>query len=335
MNKQTKTKNKIKIIVIAGPTAAGKSDFAVYVAKKINPLTCGEIVSADSRQVYTGMDIGTGKVPRDKILKSKSKKLTADEYVYKGVPHHLLDVANPKKVFTVAQYKKLADKKIKEITKRGNIPIICGGTGFYIDAVVSGQIFPEVPPNNALRKKLALLSITELFEKLQKLDKVRAGNIDKNNPVRLIRAIEIATALGKVPKLNTLVEGSNSPYEVLYVGLTLPDEVLKQNIYTRLHKRIKAGMVKEVEKLHTPPAGGGVSWKRMEDLGLEYRYIAHYLQGKLEIERNKNISKKESTKLVKQLLAETLEKLNTEIWHYAKRQKTWFKRNKDIVLVDP
>ena len=305
MKRQTKT----KIIVIAGPTATGKSDFAVAVAKKIN----GEVISADSRQVYTGMDIGTGKITVREMH---------------NIPHHLLDVITPKKTFTVAQYKKLADKKIREITKRGSVAIICGGTGFYIDTVTTGQTLPEVPPNVALRKKLALLSTTQLFEKLKKLDKNRAENIDKNNPVRLIRAIEIATALGHVPALSKSDLGK---YDVLYIGLTLPDEVLKQNIYKRLHKRIKAGMVKEVEKLHA----SGVSWKRMDDLGLEYRYIAHYIQGKNEIEKNKNISKKESAKLVKQLLTETLEKLNTEIWHYAKRQKTWFKRNNDIIWIDP
>jgi len=309
MKQQTKT----KVIVIAGPTATGKSDFAVQVAKKIN----GEIISADSRQVYTGMDIGTGKI-------------TVREM--RGIPHHLLDVIHPKKTFTVAQYKKLVDKKIQNITKHGSVAIICGGTGFYIDTVVGGQVYPEVPPNNALRKKLALLTTIELFEQLKKLDPVRAENIEKQNPVRLIRAIEIATTLGSVPPLKQNISINElSKYDVLYLGLNLPDEVLRENIHVRLHKRIKAGMVKEVEKLHT----SGVSWKRMDDLGLEYRYIAHYIQGRNEIEKDKNITKKESTKLIKQLLADTLEKLNTEIWHYAKRQKTWFKRNNDIIWIDP
>ena len=322
-NKKVSKKKKVlfkktKLIVIAGPTATGKSDFAVYVAKKINPPSGGEVISADSRQVYTGMDIGTGKI-------------TVCEM--RGVPHHLLDVIHPKKTFTVSDYKKIAEKKIKEITSRGKIPIMVGGTGFYIDTVTTGMVYPEVPPNKKLRAKLEKKSKEELFQILKKLDKKRAENIDKDNPVRLIRAIEIATALGAVPPLPKSDLGK---YDVLYIGLTLPDEVLKENIYKRLHKRIIAGMVKEVEKLHmSPPAGGGVSWKRMEDLGLEYRYIAQYIQGKNEIEKNKNISKKESAKLVKQLFAEILEKLNTEIWHYAKRQKTWFKRNKNIVWIDP
>ena len=126
---------KSKVIVILGTTATGKSDLAVKIAKKIK----GEIISADSRQVYIGLDIGTGKITQKEM---------------RGVPHHLLDVANPKHKFSVVQYKKLAEEKIKEIISRGNVPIICGGTGFYIDAITNGTIFPEVPPNKSLRKIL-------------------------------------------------------------------------------------------------------------------------------------------------------------------------------------
>ena len=277
-----------KIIVILGQTSTGKSDFAVEIAKKIS----GEIISADSRQVYRVMDLGTGKITKREM---------------RGVPHHLLDVASPKKVFSVSDYKKLTDKKIKEIIKRGKVPILCGGTGFYIDAVVSGTILPEVPPNLKLRATLAKKSAEVLFKMLKKLDPARAKNIDSKNPVRLIRAIEIAKALGKVPPRQDL-----GRYEVLKIGLTLPDEILKKRIYTRLLARLKKGMLKEIENLHK----SGVSWKRMNELGLEYRYGALYLQGK--------ITKKEM-----------IEKLNIESWHYAKRQKTWFKRDKDIIWIDP
>lgn len=281
-------KNRPKIIVILGQTSTGKSDFAVQIAKKVK----GEIISADSRQVYKGMDLGTGKITK---------------YEMQGIPHHLLDVANPKKVFSVSGYKKLADNKIKEILKRGKVPILCGGTGFYIDAVVNGTILPEVAPNAKLRAMLAKKSVVELFKMLKKLDPSRAKNIDSKNPVRLIRAIEIAKALGKVPKVK-----SGTEYDALKIGLTLPDEVLKKRIYARLLARIKKGMLKEIENLHK----SGVSWKRMNELGLEYRYGAMYLQGK--------ITKKEM-----------IEKLNTESWQYAKRQKTWFKRDKDTVWIDP
>ena len=281
-------KNRPKIIVILGQTSTGKSDFAVQIAKKVK----GEIISADSRQVYKGMDLGTGKITK---------------YEMQGIPHHLLDVANPKKVFSVSGYKKLADNKIKEILKRGKVPILCGGTGFYIDAVVNGTILPEVAPNAKLRAMLAKKSVVELFKMLKKIDASRDKNIDSKIPVRLIRAIEIAKALGKVPKVK-----SGTEYDALKIGLTLPDEVLKKRIYARLLARIKKGMLKEIENLHK----SGVSWKRMNELGLEYRYGAMYLQGK--------ITKKEM-----------IEKLNTESWQYAKRQKTWFKRDKDTVWIDP
>ena len=279
---------KPKIIVILGQTATGKSDFAVQIAKKID----GEIISADSRQVYKGMDLGTGKITKKEM---------------RGVPHYLLDVTSPKKVFSVSDFKKLADKKIEDILARGKTPIICGGTGFYIDAVVDGVVLPEVEPNEKLRSTLSKKSAEKLFEMLKKLDKNRAKNIDPKNKVRLIRAIEIAKALGKVPKIK-----SQSKYDVVKIGLTLPDEILKDKIKTRLLARIKKGMLREIKKLHD----GGISWKRMEMLGLEYRYGALYLQGKI----------------TKQ---EMIEKLNTEIWHYAKRQKTWFKRDKNTIWIDP
>src|SRR3989344_7957528 len=166
-----------KVVVILGQTATGKSNLAVKVAKKFN----GEVISADSRQVYKGLDIGTGKISRQEM---------------KDIPHHLLDVANPKKQFTVAEYQKKAMVAMADIVKRGKVPIICGGTGFYIDAVTKGLVLPEVPPNYVLRKNLALVSERVLMLKLKKLDPVRAQNIDPKNKVRLIRAIEIAKALG-------------------------------------------------------------------------------------------------------------------------------------------
>lgn len=281
---------KGKIIVILGQTSTGKSDFAVEIAKQID----GEIISADSRQIYKGMDLGTGKITKKEM---------------KGIPHHLLDIISPKKIFSVTDFQKKAFKTINEITKREKIPIICGGTGFYIDAVVNGVIFPEVPPNKELREKLSKKSTLELFEILKKLDKERALNIDAKNGVRLIRAIEIVKALGKVPKIKT---SSENNFDVIKIGLTIPDEILKEMIKKRMLLRIKKGMIKEVENLHN----SGISWKRMNDLGLEYRYVSIYLQNKITKD-------------------EMIEKLNTEIWHFAKRQKTWFKRDKSIIWINP
>ncbi|MES2023581.1 MAG: tRNA (adenosine(37)-N6)-dimethylallyltransferase MiaA [Patescibacteria group bacterium] len=279
---------KPKIIVILGPTSSGKSDLAVQIARKVN----GEVISADSRQVYKGLDIGSGKITKKEM---------------QGVPHHLLDVANPKNKFTVTDYKELANKKIEEIITRGNVPIICGGTGFYIDAVVNGIILPEVPPNEKLRKSLDEKSELELFKILKTLDKNRAKTIDAKNKIRLIRAIEIAKALGKVPK----IKKQNLPYEFTKIGLYVPKEILAEKIHTRLLARIKKGMLNEAKKLHKQ----GLSWKRMEELGLEYRYMALYLQKKI-------------TK------GEMLARLNSEIFKYSKRQMTWFKRDKEIKWID-
>ncbi|MFA6050089.1 MAG: tRNA (adenosine(37)-N6)-dimethylallyltransferase MiaA [Candidatus Paceibacterota bacterium] len=277
-----------KIIAIVGPTASGKSDLAVSVAKEFN----GEVISADSRQVYKGLDIGTGKISKKEM---------------KGVPHHLLDVVSPKKKFTVTDFKELADKAIKEILSRGKLPIICGGTGFYIDAVVQNILLPEVPPNKKLRKKLEAMNPEKLYVLLQKLDPRRAKEIDKKNLVRVMRAIEIAKALGKVPKAK-----SNPLYKTLTIGTKWEESELQKRIGIRLQRRMKTGMISEAKKLHE----SGLSWKRMQELGLEYRYLALYLQGKM--------SKSEMT-----------EKLETEIRQYAKRQMTWFKKNQKIIWIEP
>lgn len=285
-----------KIIVILGQTATGKSDFAVEVAHilKDTGLTA-EVISADSRQVYTGMNLGTGKITKKEMRR---------------IPHHLLDVASPSRVFSVAQFKKLTDKRLKEMAKNNIIPIICGGTGFYIDAVVDNILLPQVPPNKALRNKLAKYSAEQLYLELLSLDPIRAETIDPFNKVRLIRAIEIAQALGSVPVLTTSSTGGK--YDVLKIGLVVPDEVLKEKIHIRLLARIKKGMLREIQKLHND----GLSWKRLEMLGLEYRYGALYLQKKIAKD-------------------DMLTKLESEIWHYAKRQKTWFKRDTATVWIDP
>ncbi|MCX6756113.1 MAG: tRNA (adenosine(37)-N6)-dimethylallyltransferase MiaA [Candidatus Nomurabacteria bacterium] len=290
-------KGKTKIIVILGQTATGKSDFAVEIAKNIG----GEVISADSRQVYTGMDIGTGKITKKEM---------------QGVSHHLLDVASPTTIFSVSKFKKMADKKIIEISKNGHIPIICGGTGFYIDALIDNVILPSVKPDKKLRTELEKKSTDELYSILKELDENRAENIDKKNPVRLIRAIEIAKVLGSVPSIS---KNPESKYDVLKIGLALPDEILKERINKRLHARIKSGMIKEVQNLYDQ----NISWRKLENFGLEYRYCAQFLQGKFG-----DTKKKESKEKM-------IELLNTEIWHYAKRQKTWFKRDKDTIWINP
>ncbi|MDO8620650.1 MAG: tRNA (adenosine(37)-N6)-dimethylallyltransferase MiaA [bacterium] len=279
-----------KLLVILGQTAVGKSALGVALARKYN----GEIISADSRQVYIGLDIGTGKITRREM---------------KGIPHHLLDIARAQKQLSVTEYQKLAREKVEDIFLRGKLPIIVGGTGLYINSIINDISFPEVPPSPTLRKKLDKKSPAELFEILKKLDTRRAKTIDPNNPRRLVRAIEIATALGKVPPYVNTPRKDLNP---LFIGLTLPPEVLKKRITTRLLSRIKGGMVDEVKKLKK----NGLSWKRMEELGLEYRYLSRYLRGLLTKE-------------------EMLKELQSEIVRYAKRQMTWFKRDKRIAWFRP
>lgn len=274
------------MLVIVGPTAVGKSALGVKLARKYN----GEVISADSRQVYRGLDIGTGKITKREM---------------QGIPHHLLDVANPLKQFSVAAYQKLAREKIKEISLRGKLPIIVGGTGLYVQAIVNDVSFPEVPPNQKLRKKLKKKTADELFAMLKKLDNRRAKTIDSHNPRRLIRAIEIATALGKVP---AFTDAQRKDIEPFFIGVTLPQDRLKRKISIRLFARIrKCKMIDEVKKLHEQ----GLAWKRMEELGLEYRYVSRFLRGLI-------------------LWEEMLAELQSEICRYAKRQMTWFKRDKRI-----
>jgi tRNA dimethylallyltransferase len=276
--------NKQKIIVILGPTASGKSDLAVNLALKHN----GEVISADSRQIYKNMDIGTGKITRKEM---------------QDVPHYLLDIASPKKQLSVAHFQKQAKIAIKKILVKGKTPIICGGTGLYIDAVIDNQIFPDVKPDFKLRKKLEKLTTKELFIKLKKLDPNRAKNIDRNNPRRLIRALEIVMISKKpVPKIQ-----KHRDYEVLKLGVKREQKQLNELIWKRLLKRLKGKMINEVKKL----IKSGVSFKRLYDFGLEYRWISLYLQKKITKEQ-------------------MIQGLYKAIKDFSKRQMTWFKRDSEI-----
>ncbi|HEV7449704.1 MAG TPA: tRNA (adenosine(37)-N6)-dimethylallyltransferase MiaA [Candidatus Paceibacterota bacterium] len=275
---------KPKLIAIVGPTASGKSALGIYIAQKLK----GEVISADSRQVYKGLDIGTGKVTKKEML---------------GVPHHLLSVVSPKKQFTVDDFVRLADKAYASVLQNNAVAIVVGGTGLYVDMLVGRMSYPNVPPNEALRKKLANKTALQLFAMLKKADPARAANIEASNPRRLIRALEIAKAIGKSPTPNP-----EPKYDVLWLGLNPDQKKLQRNIHKRLLSRIKAGMINEAKRLRKQ----GLTYKRMDELGLEYRYLAQLLQNKL--------TKKE--------FAEQLERAIND---YAKRQMRWFKRNQDIV----
>ncbi|MDO8517859.1 MAG: tRNA (adenosine(37)-N6)-dimethylallyltransferase MiaA [bacterium] len=296
---------KHKIIAIVGPTASGKSTLAVYLAQKLN----GEIISADSRQVYKGLDIGTGKVTKREMG---------------GIPHHLLNVVSPKKQFSVDDFVQKGTEVISGLIYQATpkLPIVVGGTGLYVDALLGRITFPNVPPNPKLRDRLEKKSVEQLFAMLQKQDQQRAKTIEPKHKRRLIRALEIAAALRRRcvsrsecktwPSGPERTSGRNTaePYEILWLGLKPSEQKLKKNIRTRLFERIRVGMIAEAKKLHTQ----GLSYKRMHELGLEYRYLAKFLQG--------NINR---------LALET--ELERDINKYAKRQMRWFKRNKDIVWV--
>lgn len=275
--------SKPKVLVIVGPTASGKTSLAIELAKKFN----GEVISADSRQVYRGLDIGSAKVTKEEMG---------------GIPHHLLDVADSKEVYTAADFKRDASAAVEEVLSRGKLPIICGGTFFYIDALLGRTALPEVGPNEELRAELEEKSATELLDKLRKLDPERAVTIEPENKRRLIRAIEIATALGKVPP----PKANECPYDVLTIGLTVDmenhGEVLKNRILERFE-----GMVDEVKKL----LDQGVTPQRLEGLGLEYRYISRFLKGELDQEN-------------------TVNELTIKSRQFAKRQLSWLKRDPDI-----
>lgn len=307
-------KSKVpKLIVILGPTSSGKSDLAVKIAKRFN----AEIVSADSRQVYKGLDIGTGKITKNEM---------------RGVKHHLLDVASPQRRFTASDYVKLAGKKIAQIVNRKKIPIICGGGGFYIDALLGEKQIPEVQPDPKLRKKLEKKSVEELFKILLKLDSQRARSIDHKNPRRLIRAIEIAKKLGKVPPLRQGFAGQanyggrSTRYEVLRIGIKIPDLILKKRILNRLDKRIKQGMIAEAKRLHAQ----GLSYKRMRELGLEYRALADLLS-----RRSQSASRPQASGENKITKKQMIARLQKEIWQYAKRQMTYFKKDKKVIWIPP
>ncbi|MBU1159820.1 tRNA (adenosine(37)-N6)-dimethylallyltransferase MiaA, partial [Patescibacteria group bacterium] len=305
-----KSPTKNKIIVILGPTASGKSELAVKIALRLGSGQA-EIISADSRQVYKDMNIGTGKVPgKWKPIVSKlriCKKMTLRKgktFIYKNIPHYCIDCVSPKKRYTVIDFKKCAEKAIKNIQKRGKVPIVCGGTGFYISALTGEIEIPEVKPDWQLRKKLEKKSAEELFQMLKKLNPERAKNIDAKNPRRLIRAIEIAkSASTTVVEAQPKTDFGGTEVRLRFFGIKLPDKELKKRIEKRIKKMIRDGLIREAKNLRN----SGLSWKRLYELGFEYKYPAMFLQGKINKE-------------------EMINRIILENWHYAKRQMTWFKK---------
>lgn len=284
---------KPKLLVIVGPTASGKSDLAVRLAQKYN----GEVISADSRQVYIGLDIGTGKITTQEM---------------QGIPHHLLDIANPHERFTAINWKIQAENAITDIISRGKLPIICGGTGFYISTLIDDLGFPDVKADTDEQKELESKTVDELFLELKKVDPARSSNIDPRNKRRLARAIIIARKLGAVPPI---AKSTEPKYDVLMIGLNWSNDELNDRIKKRLIDRIDTGMIKEAKILHSPE-NSNLSFERMEELGLEYRYLSYFLKEQLTRD-------------------EFIEKLSIKIRQYAKKQMTWFKKDDRIHWFKP
>ncbi|MBW2452012.1 MAG: tRNA (adenosine(37)-N6)-dimethylallyltransferase MiaA [Deltaproteobacteria bacterium] len=267
------------LLVLLGPTASGKTRLAVDAARNLN----GEILSADSRQVYRGLDIGSGK----------------DLAEYGSVPYHLIDIAEPGDNFNLFTFLQAFTTAYEGIRHRNRLPILVGGTGLYLDAVLRGYSLTEAPQNLPLRKQLASTSLPDLQKRLITLRPKQHNTTDLSDPDRLIRAIEIALAEESqsaktlsLPKLQPIV-----------FGLKWPRNQLRHRITKRLQERLAHGMIEEVESLHRR----GVSWATLEGFGLEYRFVAQYLQ--LHFNRN-----------------DLMQKLNSAIFQFAKRQETWFRR---------
>lgn len=283
-------------VIVLGPTAVGKTSLAVRLADRLD----GEIISADSRQVYKGLDIGSGKDICEYTLHDPERT----------IPYHLIDVVSLPFEYSVFNYQKGFYQTFPEIIARGRLPVICGGTGMYLDAVVRGYSFIDVPCNPALRTSLVGKTDAELVEMLTELRKGHLHNTtDTIEHHRLLRAIEIEVytqehkdADGLVNDTSTLPERPD--IRPFIIGTTFPRELLRAGINRRMTSRFKEGMIAEVERIH----GEGIEWERLERLGLEYKLIAMYLQGKIESEEA------------------LYDKLRISIGQFAKRQETWFRR---------
>jgi tRNA dimethylallyltransferase len=292
---------KPKVVAIVGPNASGKSDIALELAIKFD----GEIVSADSRQVYRGLNLTAGKVPGGWKRVGLKKR-----FIYQGILHHMTDIISPKKHFTVQRFKNKADKAIAGVLKRGKLPIVEGGSGFYVDVLLHDLDIPRVPPNRQLRRELEKLDNVSLLNRLKALDAKTARRIDPHNRPRIIRAIEIIVMThSPIPEIR-LNDLQSSRFDLLKIGILLPSEELKNRIKTRLERRLRGGMVEEVRELRRKR----LSWKRLEELGLEFRYIARHLRGEINHEEMKSI-------------------LERQTRQYTKRQITWFKRDKNIIWI--
>jgi len=270
------------LVVILGPTASGKTELAARLAGDLH----GEIISADSRQVYRGMDIGTGKDLNQYIINAKK------------ISYHMIDIIDPRCEFNLFEFQKMFYKIFSQIRNKGNLPVLVGGTGLYLQAVLSGYKMPPAPPEPELRKDLDQKSIEELKEIFFAFKSHLHNKTDLEDKQRLIRAIEIERARN----VKNSEQEESPEIDAATFGISWERSVLRQRITSRLEERLKHGMIEEVKRLHA----AGLSWERLDSFGLEYRYISQYLQNLISFDEMKN-------------------KLNTAIHQFAKRQETWFR----------
>lgn len=289
---------KDKLIILAGPTASGKTSVSIDLAKRIG----GEIVSADSMQVYRGMDVGTAKIKADEM---------------QGVKHYLINVLDPTEDFNIVKFQNMVKSSIEEIKRNGHIPILVGGTGFYIQSVIYDIDFDKQDDNGDIRKALEeeydKMGADFMYEKLKKIDSVSAENIHKNNKKRIIRAIEyflINNAL--ISAHNESQRKKDSPYDFRFFVLNPPRDILYDRINQRVDKMVEEGLVEEVKDLKN----AGLSIENISMQGIGYKEILEYLDGEITLD-------------------EAIDNIKQNTRHMAKRQVTWFKREKDVIYINP
>lgn len=289
---------KDKLIILAGPTASGKTSVSIDLAKRIG----GEIVSADSMQVYRGMDVGTAKIKADEM---------------QGVKHYLINVLDPTEDFNIVKFKNMVKYSIEEIKRNGHVPILVGGTGFYIQSVIYDIDFDTQDDNGDIRKALEeeydKMGADFMYEKLKNIDSVSAENIHKNNKKRIIRAIEyflINNAL--ISAHNESQRKKDSPYDFRFFVLNPPRDILYDRINQRVDKMVEEGLVEEVKGLKN----AGLSIENISMQGIGYKEILEYLDGEITLD-------------------EAIDNIKQNTRHMAKRQVTWFKREKDVIYINP
>ena len=281
------------LLILSGPTAVGKTELSLKLAEAIG----GEIISADSMQVYRGMDIGTAKLP---------------ESERRGIPHYLIDIINPDEPWDVTRFTGLAEEAISAIRGKGNIPIVVGGTGFYIQALVKGLTFDEEPRDDGYRAVLENTSTEELAALLSSVDPASAKTIPVGNRKRMIRAIEYAHYHGEpISALNERQRNQPSPYTYAYFVLTMERAALYERIDRRVTQMLENGLVDEVRSL----LDSGYREDSVAMLGLGYRQLFPYLRGECSLE-------------------EAADRIRLETRHFAKRQMTWFRREPDVIFLD-